>query len=81
MDKSEQYVIDAVKKLRKEYTMTQRQLAAILGVSVSFIGNVENEKNIAKYNIKHVALIIQHFKVSPTVFFNDVDVEKKTKKD
>jgi transcriptional regulator with XRE-family HTH domain len=77
MDKSEQYVIDAVKKLRKEYMITQRQLAAILSVSVSFIGNVENEKNIAKYNIKHVALIIQHFKVSPAVFFKDIEGEKE----
>jgi transcriptional regulator with XRE-family HTH domain len=69
MEDCEQYAIDVVTTFRKEQRLTQKMFAKILGVSSSFIGNVENKKNSAKYNFRHIAQIVSHFKVSPEIFF------------
>lgn len=50
----EQYVIDAVKRRRIEKGYAQKDLAYMLEVSVGFIGNVENPKYRAKYNLNHI---------------------------
>jgi transcriptional regulator with XRE-family HTH domain len=68
MDYIEQYVIDVVSKLRRDNNLRQSDLGFILEVSPSFIGNVENYKNPAKYNLKHVGLLAHYFKLSPKFF-------------
>jgi len=69
MEECEQYVIDEATKLRKQHRLTQKQFGLILDVSGSFVGNVENKQSSAKYNLKHIVLLIKYFKLSPSYFF------------
>jgi transcriptional regulator with XRE-family HTH domain len=64
----EQYVIDTVRKMRIEKKMSQKDLAFDLDVSVGFIGDVENPKFRAKYNLKHLNELAKIFKCSPKDF-------------
>lgn len=64
----EQYVIDFVYKLRMEKGLRQEDIAYILGTKPSFIGNVENKSHPAKYNLKHIDKIADHFGLSPKDF-------------
>jgi transcriptional regulator with XRE-family HTH domain len=50
-DTIEQYVINAVREKRLEKGISQRELAYLLDVSPGFIGDVENPKYRAKYNL------------------------------
>lgn len=68
LDGIEQYVIDLVFKLRRERNLSQKDISVILGVKKSFIGNVENPKSIAKYNLKHINLLAHYFGISPQYF-------------
>jgi len=65
----EQYVIDISIKLRKERNLTQQDVANILNTGNAFIGNVENVKRPAKYNLRHISLLAQFFNISPSDFF------------
>ena len=64
----EQYSIDIVKKLRARHNLTQADIAAVLGLGVSFIGNVENQNKPSKYNLKHINLLADYFNLSPKDF-------------
>ncbi|WP_158800131.1 helix-turn-helix domain-containing protein [Pedobacter sp. L105] len=68
MEDIELFVINAISKFRREKQLSQKELGIILHVSASFIGNVENGNNAAKYNLKHIALLAAHFKLSPRFF-------------
>lgn len=68
IDPIEQHVIDIVRKLRRNKRMRQQDLASILNTSSSFIGNVENGKNPAKYNLKHISRLAEYFELSPRYF-------------
>lgn len=61
----EQYTIDFVRKHRVLTKTSQKDLATIINVSKSFIGNVENRKANAKYNLKHINMLAEHFNISP----------------
>jgi transcriptional regulator with XRE-family HTH domain len=65
----EQSIIDSIYKLRKEKGLTQKDLAKVLGVSTSFVGNVENRNNPSKYSIKHIDIVAKYFKISPYELF------------
>jgi transcriptional regulator with XRE-family HTH domain len=80
MDKGnliEKHVIDFVHKLRVDNNLKQSDIAKILKVGPSFIGNVENSNNPAKYNLKHIALLAAHFDLSPRLFLPE---EQRTKR-
>ena len=64
----EQYVIDYVFKLRNEKGLSQEGIATILHVKRTFITNVENPKNRAKYNLAHIDKLADHFGLSPRQF-------------
>lgn len=68
LEKIEQYVIDFVKKLREEHNLRQEDIAHILDVTPSFIGNVESTSHNAKYNLKHINKLADHFDISPCDF-------------
>lgn len=68
ISKIEQYVIDVVIKLRKDRSLTQADIATIIGVNRVFVTNVENPDNRAKYNIDHINLLADHFGMSPRDF-------------
>ena len=64
----EQYVIDAIRAKRVEKGISQRELAYLLDVSVSFIGEVESGRTRAKYNLNHVNDIAKILECSPKDF-------------
>ncbi|MDR3681874.1 MAG: helix-turn-helix transcriptional regulator [Flavipsychrobacter sp.] len=64
----EQHVIDAIRQKRKEKGISQRELAYLLDVSVSFIGEVESGRTRAKYNLNHINEISKILDCSPKDF-------------
>ena len=54
--------------LRADKKLRQEDIAYIIGVKASFIGNVENSSNPAKYNLKHINVFADHFGLSPKDF-------------
>lgn len=68
LTKIEKYIINAVKEKRIEMGISQRQLAIELDVNISFIGDVENPKRRAKYNLNHINELAKIFKCSPREF-------------
>jgi transcriptional regulator with XRE-family HTH domain len=80
LDLIEQHVVDFVRKLRADKKLRQEDIAYIIGVKASFIGNVENSSNPAKYNLKHINVFADHFGLSPRDFLpNAALLEKKDK--
>lgn len=52
--------MNKVKKYREDKKMTQQELACLLGVSLSYIQNVENERNVPTvYNALLIAQILE----------------------
>ncbi|UKJ07084.1 helix-turn-helix domain-containing protein [Solitalea lacus] len=68
IDPIEQYVIDAVRERRELLKISQAELARQLNYSEGFIGNIENPKYRAKYNLKHLNMIAKILKCSPRDF-------------
>jgi len=64
----EQYVIDVIREKRKEKGVSQRELAYLLDVSISFIGEVESGRTRAKYNLNHINEIAKILNCSPKDF-------------
>jgi len=70
----EQYVIDKVKEKRMERGFSQKELAFQLNVSIGFIGDVENPKYRAKYNLNHINELAKIFECSPREFLPEIPV-------
>jgi transcriptional regulator with XRE-family HTH domain len=64
----EQYVIDKVRQLRVSKNISQKELAFLLDVSIGFIGDIENPKYRAKYNLNHINKLAIIFECSPKDF-------------
>ena len=64
----EEYVINEVRKKRITMGISQKELAYLLEMSVGFIGNIENPKYRAKYNLNHLNELAKIFKCSPKDF-------------
>ncbi len=64
----EQFVIDAVRDRRKALGISQAKLANMIGKSEGFIGNVENPRYSAKYNLAHLNEIAKALDCSPRDF-------------
>jgi transcriptional regulator with XRE-family HTH domain len=64
----DQYVINFVLRLRKDKHQTQDDIAEILQVSRSFVKDVENLNNRAKYNLTHINALADYFAMSPGDF-------------
>lgn len=69
------FVITRIKERRMQKNISQRGLAAILGCSPSFIGQVESEKFDVKYSVHQVFLVTQFFECSPAEFFPPIDFD------
>ncbi len=67
----EQYVINKVREMRISKGISQRDLAYSLNVSEGFIGNIENPKYRAKYNLNHLNEIAKILDCSPKEFLPD----------
>lgn len=66
--KIEQHVIDFVTRLRVDHHLDQSDIATIIETGRTFVTNVENPENRAKYNLRHINLIADHFGISPKDF-------------
>lgn len=77
IDPIEQHVIDEIRKLRLVHHLRQKDIATIIKTTTSFVGNVENTGNPAKYNLKHINLLADYFKVSPKFFFPEKPIFRK----
>jgi transcriptional regulator with XRE-family HTH domain len=64
----EQFVIDAVKSKRVERGWSQKELSYQLDLSLGFIGDIENPKYRAKYNLNHINELAKVFNCSPRDF-------------
>jgi transcriptional regulator with XRE-family HTH domain len=62
------YIINKVKELRSKSNMSQAVLAVKLEVSDAFIGQIENPKHRAKYNVAHINKLAIIFNCSPKDF-------------
>ena len=67
----EQYVLDMVRAKRIEKGWSQKELAYQLDVSIGFIGDIENSKYRAKFNLNHINELAKIFECSPKGFLLD----------
>lgn len=63
------YMIDKVRKLRVDKGISQVSLSIALGLSEGTIGRIENPRERAKYNIRHINLLAKALKCSPSDLF------------
>ncbi len=70
----EQYVIDVVKRKREEKGWSQKELAYRIDLSLGFIGDVENPKYRAKYNLNHINELAKAFECSPKEFLPELPI-------
>jgi transcriptional regulator with XRE-family HTH domain len=64
----EQFVVDVVKEKRLDKGWSQRELAYRMELSIGFIGDAENPKYRAKYNLNHINELAKVFECSPRDF-------------
>jgi len=62
------YVINKVRELRVPKDLSQVKLSILMGLAEGAIGKVENPKQRAKYNIRHLNLLAKALKCSPREF-------------
>ena len=68
----EQYIIDTVREKRIQKGWSQKDLAYEMELSIGFIGNVENPKLRAKYNLNHINTLAKVFECSPKDFLPEL---------
>ena len=68
----EQYIIDTVRQKRIGKGYSQKDLADLLDLSIGFIGDVENPKYRAKYNLNHINELAKIFECSPKDFMPEI---------
>lgn len=64
----ELYIIERVKEKRIEKGYSQMDLAYELDLSSGFVGDVENPRRRAKYNLNHINALAKIFQCSPRDF-------------
>lgn len=62
MSQLDYLLIEHVKSLRDKKKWTQQELSKEMGVTVSFVSNVESLTERHKYSIRHLALLAKAFK-------------------
>lgn len=76
----DQYVIDFVRRLRTKNKIGQEEIGRIIGVKRTYITNIESLKQPAKYNLKHINLLADHFGLSPRDFLPEKPFGEKLTK-
>ena len=66
--KFELAVIQKVKEFREYRGLGQRDIAAILGVTEGFIGQIESPNSASKYNLNHLNTLAKELQCSPKDF-------------
>ncbi|MCC4228617.1 helix-turn-helix domain-containing protein [Zunongwangia profunda] len=65
-----------IKKLRESHDMTQQELSKKMGVSKSFVGNVESFVQRHKYSIRHITLLAKAFQYESLAKLMDFETPK-----
>lgn len=68
MSPIDRYIIDAVRKKRRQQKVSQAMLGSWIGVSRSFIGRIESPKCADKYNFALLNEIAKYLGCSPRDF-------------
>lgn len=76
-NKIDQFVIDKVREIRLERGISQAELAVHVDLSRGFIGDVENPRHRAKYNLKHLNKIAIALNCSIRDFFPEKYLEEE----
>jgi transcriptional regulator with XRE-family HTH domain len=63
-----EYAIETMRKKRHEKGISLQGIADCLNLSKTFIANVENQKNRARLNLKHINELSKLFGCSPRDF-------------
>lgn len=71
----DKYVIDFVRALRMEKQLAQADIAHIINVERSFIGNVESTRYRTKYNLTHINALAFYFDMSPRDFLPEEAID------
>lgn len=66
--KFELAVIQRVRTIREKKGMGQRDIAALLGVTEGFIGQIESPSSASKYNLNHLNTLARELQCSPRDF-------------
>lgn len=61
-------VIDRVREIRNDKDLSQDDIAAILGLSRGFIGQIESPNSPSTYNLNHLNRLAYEFDCSPQDF-------------
>ena len=77
MTNIEEFVIQKVKAMRMERKWSQVELADYMNLSPSFIADIENPKQRAKYNLNHLNELAKVFSCSPKDFLPDVPLRNE----
>ncbi|WP_186758205.1 helix-turn-helix domain-containing protein [Echinicola salinicaeni] len=76
-------VIDKIREVRKEKGISQRDIAAFLGKTEGFIGQIESTNSDSKYNLNHINRLAYEMNCSPKdlmpddAFWEDLPDKKK----
>jgi transcriptional regulator with XRE-family HTH domain len=62
------YVINKVREMRVPRELSQVKLSILMGLAEGAIGKIENPKERAKYNLRHLNLLAKALKCSPRDF-------------
>jgi len=62
------YVINKVREMRVPKELSQVKLSILMGLAEGAIGKIENPRERAKYNIRHLNLLAKALKCSPRDF-------------
>lgn len=62
------FVINKVRELRITRNISQLNLSILMGLAEGTIGKIENPRQRAKYNIRHLNLLAKALKCSPREF-------------
>lgn len=67
-------VIEKVKSIRISKGLGQRDIAAILGFTEGFIGQIESPNSPSKYNLNHLNTLAKELDCSPKDFIPEKPV-------
>ena len=71
----DKFVINKIREKRIQEKVSQRGLAAILGCSDGFIGQVESDKYETKYSVYQIFLIAKEFECPVSDFFPSLNTD------
>jgi predicted XRE-type DNA-binding protein len=70
-------VMKLIWKIRKEKGYKQQQVADLLGVTRSYVGNIENSLQRARYTLDHINILAFYWDISPRLLIPGESIDPK----